>query len=93
MLKYGRVGCPEFVHSLSRTISDPYTTGGGTRPSMLAQRIDVSLAVTTPLSAGTFTALNSKLVDPAVHVVTAATQELDLLGLRNTRATTDSLLR
>jgi len=33
-----------------------------------------------------------KLVDPAVHVVTAATQELDLLGLMNTHATTDLAL-
>jgi len=73
-------------------ISDPYTTEVARYylASMLAQRIDTLVYGCThsphlaPVCA--HCPQQCKLVDPAVHVVTAATQELDLLGLRNTHA-------
>ena len=89
-----QVGCPEFVPLIEQNrISDPYTTEVARYylAPMLAQRIDTLVYGCThyPHLAPVLRSLlppTVKLVDPAVHVVTAATQELDLLELRNTHA-------
>lgn len=87
-----QVGCPEFVPLIEQNrISDPYTTevAGYYLAPLLHQQIDTLVYGCThyPYLAPVLRSLlppTVKVVDPAVHVATAATQELDLLGLRNT---------
>jgi glutamate racemase len=88
-----QVGCPEFVPLIEQNrLSDPYTKAIAQDylAPLLAQQIDTLVygcthyphlePVLKPL-------LPAKIqrVDPAVHVVAAAAQELELLGLRHTR--------
>lgn len=89
-----QVGCPEFVPLIEQNrISDPYTIEVARYylDPLLQQQIDTLVFGCThyPLIAPVLRSLlppTVKLIDPAVHVVAAATKELDLLGLRNTRA-------
>jgi len=90
--KVWQVGCPEFVPLIEQNrINDPYTTEVARYylAPLLAQQIDTLVYGCThyPLLAPVLRSLlprTVKLIDPAVHVVAAAAQELDLLGLRNT---------
>lgn len=86
-----QVGCPEFVPLIEQNrIRDPYTIEVARRylAPLLQQQIDTLVYGCThyPHLAPVIRLLLPaiKLVDPAVHVVAAAAQELDLLGLRNT---------
>lgn len=89
-----QVGCPEFVPLIEQNrINDPYTTEVARYylAPILAQQIDTLVYGCThyPHLAPVLRSLlpsTVKLVDPAVHVVAAAAQELELLGLRNTHA-------
>ena len=87
-----QVGCPEFVPLIEQNrIDDPYTIEVTQRylAPLLKQQIDTLIYGCThyPHLAPVMRSLlprTVKLVDPAVHVVAAAAQELDLLGLKNT---------
>ncbi|WP_341524954.1 glutamate racemase [Nostoc sp. UHCC 0302] len=87
-----QVGCPEFVPLIEQNrIHDPYTTevARSYLEPLLKQEIDTLVHGCThyPLLTPVLRSLlpsQVKLVDPAVHVVTACGQELDLLGLKNT---------
>jgi glutamate racemase len=86
-----QVGCPEFVPLIEQNqISDPYTIEVARRylAPLIQQQIDTLVYGCThyPHLAPVIQLLLPpiKLVDPAVHVVAAAAQELDLLGLKNT---------
>ncbi len=87
-----QVGCPEFVPIVEQNrIFDPYTTevARSYLEPLLEQNIDTLIYGCThyPHLAPVLRSLLSpkvKLIDPAVNLVTACTQELDLLGLRNT---------
>ncbi|MDM9380717.1 glutamate racemase [Chlorogloeopsis sp. ULAP01] len=87
-----QVGCPEFVPLIEQNrIHDPYTTevARSYLEPLLDQQIDTLVYGCThyPHLAPVLRSLlptSVKLVDPAVHVVAACSQELDLLGLRNT---------
>ncbi|MBD6615751.1 glutamate racemase [Komarekiella sp. 'clone 1'] len=87
-----QVGCPEFVPLIEQNrIHDPYTTevARAYLEPLLQQEIDTLVHGCThyPHLAPVLRSLlpsHVKLVDPAVHVVAACTQELDLLGLKNT---------
>ncbi len=87
-----QVGCPEFVPLIEQNrISDPYTIEVARYylAPLLQQQIDTLVFGCThyPFLAPVLRSLlppTVKLLDPAVHVVAAATKELDLLGLRNT---------
>lgn len=89
-----QVGCPEFVPLIEQNrISDPYTTevARSYLAPMLVQQIDTLVYGCThyPLLASVLRSLLTptvKLIDPAVHVVAAAAQELDMLGLSNTHS-------
>ena len=89
-----QVGCLEFVPLIEQNrISDPYTieVARSYLAPLLAQQIDTLVYGCThyPLFAPVLRSLlppTVKLIDPAVHVVAAAAQELDLLGLRNTHS-------
>jgi glutamate racemase len=87
-----QVGCPEFVPLIEQNrIRDPYTTevARAYLEPLLQQEIDTLVYGCThyphlePVLRSLLPA-GIKLVDPAVHVVTACSQELDLLGLNNT---------
>ncbi|NDJ21267.1 glutamate racemase [Nostoc sp. B(2019)] len=86
-----QVGCPEFVPLIEQNrIHDPYTTevARAYLEPLLQQEIDTLVHGCThyPHLAPVLRSLlpsHVKLVDPAVHVVAACTQELDLLGLKN----------
>jgi glutamate racemase len=86
-----QVSCPEFVPLIEQNrIHDPYTTevARSYLEPLIQQEIDTLVYGCThyPHLAPILRSLlpsHVKLVDPAVHVVTACTQELDLLGLRN----------
>lgn len=87
-----QVGCPAFVPLIEQNrISDPYTfqvTREYLAP-LLEQQIDTLVYGCThyPHLAPVLRSILPRKVctiDPAVHVVAAALQELDLLGLRNT---------
>ena len=86
-----QVGCPEFVPLIeANRINDPYTTEVARYylAPLVAQQIDTLIYGCThyPLLAPVLRSLlsaNVKLIDPAVHVVAAAAQELELLGLSN----------
>jgi glutamate racemase len=88
-----QVGCPEFVPLIEQNlIHDPYTyqiTQDYLEP-LLNQQIDTLIYGCThyPYLAPVLQQIlppTVKLIDPAVHVVAAAAQELDLLGLKNMR--------
>ncbi|MBD2516253.1 glutamate racemase [Nostoc sp. FACHB-973] len=87
-----QVGCPEFVPLIEQNrIHDPYTAqvARGYLEPLLEQEIDTLVHGCThyPLLTPVLRSLvpsQVQLVDPAVHVVVACAQELDLLGLRNT---------
>ncbi|RUR76493.1 glutamate racemase [Chlorogloeopsis fritschii PCC 9212] len=87
-----QVGCPEFVPLIEQNrIHDPYTTevARSYLEPLLEQQIDTLVYGCThyPHLAPVLRSLlptSVTLVDPAVHVVVACSQELDLLGLRNT---------
>ena len=89
-----QVGCPEFVPLVEQNrVHDPYTTEVARQylEPLLQQRIDTLIYGCThyPLLAPVLRTILPpmvQLVDPAVHVVAATAQELDLLGLRNNRA-------
>ncbi|MBD2605978.1 glutamate racemase [Scytonema hofmannii FACHB-248] len=87
-----QVGCPEFVPLIEQNrIQDPYTTDVARSylEPLIQQQIDTLVYGCThyphlePILRSLLPS-EVKLVDPAVHVVTACTQELDLLGLKNT---------
>lgn len=88
-----QVGCPKFVPLIeSNRIQDPYTYQVAREylTPLLEQQIDTLIYGCThyPHLAPVVKSIlprSVKLIDPAVHVVTAAAQELELLGLRNTR--------
>ncbi len=89
-----QVGCPEFVPLVEQNrLYDPYTTEVARQylAPLLQQRIDTLIYGCThyPHLAPILREIlppQVKLVDPAEHVVAAAAQELDLIGLKNTRA-------
>ncbi|OUL26274.1 glutamate racemase [Nostoc sp. 106C] len=86
-----QVGCPEFVPLIEQNrIHDPYTieVARSYLEPLIHQEIDTLVYGCThyPHLAPVLRSLlpsQVKLVDPAVNVVTACTQDLDLLGLRN----------
>jgi glutamate racemase len=88
-----QVGCPEFVPLVEKNrINDPYTYEVAQEylAPLLQQQIDTLVYGCThyPHLAPVLRTLlppSVNLVDPAVSVVAAAAQELELLGLRNTR--------
>ncbi|WYL97520.1 MAG: glutamate racemase [Gloeotrichia echinulata IR180] len=87
-----QVGCPEFVPLIEQNrIHDPYTTevARSYLYPLLEQEIDTLVYGCThyPHLAPVLRSLlpsQVTLVDPAVYVATACSQELDLLGLKNT---------
>ncbi|WP_414549064.1 glutamate racemase [Anabaena sp. CCY 0017] len=87
-----QVSCPEFVPLIEQNrINDPYTheVARSYLEPLIQQEIDTLVYGCThyPHLAPVLRSLlpsQVKLVDPAVHVVAACTQELDLLGLSNT---------
>ncbi len=88
-----QVGCPEFVPLIEgNLINDPYTMEVAREylAPLQEQQIDTLVYGCThyPLLAPVFKSIlpsSVQLVDPAVHVVTAAARELEMLGLRETR--------
>jgi glutamate racemase len=89
-----QISCPEFVPLIeSNRIEDPYTYSVAhsyLRP-LIAQKIDTLVYGCThyPHLAPVLRRIlptSVELVDPAAHVVAAAVQELDLLGLGNGRS-------
>jgi glutamate racemase len=86
-----QVSCPEFVPLIEQNrIHDPYTYQVAQEylAPLLDQRIDTLIYGCThyPHLAPVLRSLlpqRVRLVDPAVHLVKAITQELELLGLRN----------
>jgi glutamate racemase len=93
------IGCPEFVPLIeSNRIYEPYTqkVAAGYLEPLLANQIDALIYGCThyPHLEPVLRQLlpsSVTLVDPADHLIAAAAQELDLLGLRNTQ--TESLTR
>jgi len=87
-----QVGCPEFVPLIeSGRIHDPYTREVAREylSPLIQQQIDTLVYGCThyPFLAPVLQTIlppSVQLVDPAVHVVAAAVQELELLGLRET---------
>ncbi|MBO1346949.1 MAG: glutamate racemase [Hormoscilla sp. GUM202] len=88
-----QVACPEFVPLIEQNrINHPYTrqVARAYLAPLLEQQIDTLVYGCThyPLMAPVLRRIlphSVQLVDPAVHVVAAAAQELDLLGYRNPR--------
>jgi len=88
-----QVGCPEFVPIVEgNRIAEPYTYQVAQEylAPLLQQEIDTLVYGCThyPHLAPVLRTIlprSVKLIDPAMHVVAAAAQELDVLGLRNTR--------
>lgn len=87
-----QVGCPEFVPLIEQNrLHDPYTVEVARQylEPLLEQGIDTLIYGCThyphlePVLREILPPTVS-LVDPALHVVAAASQELDLIGLRNT---------
>ncbi len=89
-----QIGCPEFVPLVEQNrIEDPYTyrVAQNYLEPLLKQDIDTLVYGCThyPHLAPVLKSIvpaSVQFVDPAVHVVRAAAQELDLLGLRHTRS-------
>jgi glutamate racemase len=88
-----QVGCPEFVPLIEQNrLEDPYTYEIAQEylEPLLQRQIDTLIYGCThyPYLAPILHQIlppTVKLIDPAVHVVAAAAQELDLLGLKNVR--------
>lgn len=88
-----QVGCPEFVPLVENNrIHDPYTRQIAQEylAPLLERRIDTLIYGCThyPHLAPVIKSIvprSVKLIDPAVHVVQAAAQELEMLGLRSIR--------
>ncbi|KAM3090983.1 glutamate racemase [Phormidesmis sp. 146-35] len=88
-----QVGCPEFVPLIEQNrIDEPYTyhIAQTYLAPLLEQQIDTLIYGCThyPHLAPVLKAIlprSIQLIDPAVHVIAAAAQELDLLGLKHTR--------
>lgn len=88
-----QVGCPEFVPLIEQNrLNDPRTRAIALEylEPLLENQIDTLVYGCTHYPhlepvLKTILPKTVRLVDPAVHVVQAAAQELDLLGLRNTR--------
>ena len=86
-----QVGCPEFVPLIEQNrIHDPYTTevARSYLEPLIKQEIDTLVYGCThyPHLAPVLRSLlpsHVKLVDPAVNVVAACAQDLDILGLKN----------
>lgn len=89
-----QIGCPEFVPLIEQgRIEDPYTyrIAQTYLQPLLEQEIDTLIYGCThyPHLAPVLKSIvprSVKFIDPAVHVVKAAAQELDLLGLRHLRS-------
>lgn len=87
-----QIGCPEFVPLIEQNrIHDPYTYEVAREylTPLIEQQIDTLVYGCThyPHLAPVLRTLlpeSVKLVDPALHVVTSAAKELEMLGLRNT---------
>jgi glutamate racemase len=88
-----QMACPEFVPLIEHNrIQDPYTREVAQEylTPLLEQKIDTLVHGCThyPYLNPVLKSLlppSVKIIDPAVHLVKAAIQELELLGLRNTR--------
>jgi len=88
-----QVGCPEFVPLIEQNrLHEPYTEAIAREylEPLLQKEIDTLIYGCThyPYLAPVLSKIlppSVKLVDPAVHVVAATAQELDLMGLRNLR--------
>jgi glutamate racemase len=88
-----QVGCPKFVPLIEQNrIDEPYTYQIAQKylAPLLEQQIDTLVYGCThyPHLAPVLKSIlprSIQLIDPAVHVVAAAAQELDLLGLKHTR--------
>ncbi|MGV0027333.1 glutamate racemase [Phormidesmis priestleyi] len=88
-----QVGCPEFVPLIEQNrIDEPYTYQIAQKylAPLLEQEIDTLVYGCThyPHLAPVLKTIlprSIQLIDPAVHVIAAAAQELDLLGLKHTR--------
>lgn len=89
-----QVGCPEFVPLIEQDrLHEPYTQEIAQEYLMplMQRQIDTLIYGCThyPFLAPVLRQILSptvRLVDPAAHVIAAAGQELDLLGLRNSRS-------
>ncbi len=89
-----QVGCPEFVVLVEQNrISEPTTVEVAREylAPLLQQRIDTLIYGCTHYPhlepvIRTILPASVHLIDPAVHVVAAAAQELELLGMRETRS-------
>lgn len=87
-----QVGCPKFVPLIEQNrLDDPYTTEIAREyvTPLIQHQIDTLIYGCThyPYLAPVLRRIlppTVKFVNPAVHVIAAAAQELDLLGLRNT---------
>jgi glutamate racemase len=87
-----QVSCPEFVPLIEQNrIHDPYTmeVAKNYLEPLLENKIDTLVYGCThyPLLAPVLRSLlppQVQLIDPAIHVVQACTQELELLGMKNT---------
>ena len=88
-----QVGCPEFVPLIEQNrIDDPYTTqvARAYLEPLLEQEIDTLIYGCThyPLLSPVLRSLlpsHVKLIDPAIYVVKACSQELDLLNIKSSR--------
>lgn len=88
-----QVGCPEFVPLVEQNrVYEPYTTEVAKQylEPLLQQKIDTLIYGCThyPHLAPILREIlppQVRVVDPAEHVVAATAQELDLIGLKNTR--------
>ena len=88
-----QVGCPEFVPLIEHNrIQDPYTFQVAQEylAPLIEQQIDTLIYGCThyPHLAPVVKAILPRsvcLIDPAIHVISAVAQELELLGLRNVR--------
>ena len=89
-----QIGCPEFVPIVeANRIDEPYTyqVAQAYLAPLLEQEIDTLIYGCThyPHLAPVLKSLlprSVQLIDPAVHVVKSASQELDLLGLKQARS-------
>ena len=87
-----QVSCPEFVPLIEQNrIHDPYTAQIAKTylEPLLRQEIDTLVYGCThyphlSLVLRSLLPTQVKLIDPAVHVVVACSQELDILGIKNT---------
>jgi len=89
-----QVGCPEFVPIIEQNrVQEPYTQAIAQDylTPLMQRQIDTLIYGCThyPFLAPVLHQIlppTVRLIDPAVHVIAAAAQELDLLGLRSSRS-------